>query len=351
MVAGRIVGSAFLACIFAFFFAVPSYELIITQFPHYQTFDSWNECYELVTCYEQACVLEAGWVNEDFAGMETLHTGFDIRNWWVKSGRTTSNTFRDNGTTLACDVLTTGPCGDATSGHGNYIYAEASGCFGSRFRARSPYFVFTQSPASLSFSYYMFGQGIDPNVTQYGLQPDGSYMPSAVLAWFISYDNGTTYNLLKEYYGQEAPVFPNGPWFRDTVTIHFTVPLPVLVVFRLEAIAPGNFYGYGSQRVWQGDIAVDDVLITQFNASNITTPYIQPTINSTTPTPVPINHNTGNLGGGGGGLSNGAIAGIVVGVVGGLCCLCLLLLLLILLVLLIVSPRKPSGGGGGGGGL
>jgi len=258
-----------------------------------------------------------------------------MRDWWVKSGITSSNVFQSNGTILGGNELVTGPCGDATSGEGNYIYAEASGCFGAHFRIRSPWVLFTKSVASIAYSYYLYGQAINPSPTQFA-----ETVVPATLAFYISYDNGSTWDLLKMYNGVENPSTPNAPWLRDTIPLSITVPLPALVVFRIEAVAAGNWYGYGSERVWEADMAIDDVLITEQGASNVTVPYIDPPTNVTSPTPQPPPNN-GNLGGGGGGLSNGAIAGIVVGIVAGLCCLCCLLLLLLLLVLLIISPRKP----------
>jgi len=172
-------------------------------------------------------------------------------------------------------------------------------------------------------------------------------------------DNGTNWIDINAaaLTGQQQTA-PTDPWIQQLWTIDAlltagtpTVANPAIVQYRFIAITGGQ---RNNGNWWQGDMAIDDVLFTQLNAGNTTTPFIDPpppdnnqTVNTPTAAPPPPD----SVQGGDGGLSDGAIAGIVVGVIGGLCCLCCLLLLLVLIILLVVSPRKPPSKGGGGDGL
>src|SRR5437016_6256056 len=40
---------------------------LVTEFPHFQTFDSWDLCSFFGPCYAQSCPdLRGGWINEEF---------------------------------------------------------------------------------------------------------------------------------------------------------------------------------------------------------------------------------------------------------------------------------------------
>jgi len=313
-------------------------ELIISSYPHYQTFDSWPECWESCTCYEQPCPnLEGGWTNLMFAFSTISGTGFDEFNWWVKSGTTPSNTLIGTGATFSCPQVVTGPCGDATSGSGNYLYAEASGCYGARFRVTTPIFYFTNTTASISYDYYMYGACIVPAKLG-GL--NGPDLNPATLTVWLSYNNGSTWSqLLANHSGVEKPTTPGAAWINHAIPL--TLPyVPIFVQFLFQVNAAGSFSGYDAMRVFEADVAIDNVLVTELGASNITVPYIGPNSNGTGSTTSSSGTGGSGLVNGGDGISGGEIAGIVVGIIAGLCTLCCLMLLLGLALLLIFSPRK-----------
>jgi len=306
--------------ILSFVAFVSSSTLVITQFPHYQTFDSWDTCSFIGNCYEQACPsLKGGWTNPDFHSSPPFP--LDVRNWWVNTGPTTSNVNFTTGTPLPCDQVLTGPCGDHTSGSGKYLYAEASGCFGFYFKALSPLFVYTNANASVSLYYYMFGSNLN-TTNRFGY-----------LDLLVSVNNGSWISLVNVTGRQQTA--GDQPWIQFSQILDplfpavATASVPVIAQFMLWARAPGV---RGSGTFWKGDIAVDDFLATQAGASNVLVPYIDPNTNSTS--------STGE--GGDGGITDGDIAGIVVGVLGGLGLLCCCLLLLVLLLLLLISPRGPG---------
>jgi len=323
----------FFALIFFFSFSSSGYLLTITEsmLPHFQTFDSWPLCFYQGTCYEQACPdLNGGWNQLGFHPGGCCGYSFEERNWWVNFGETESNI--DNTVPslpfLPCAGRYTGPCEDHTMNNssGKYMYAEASACFGVYFEVSTPTFVFTANMVNVSFWYYMFGADLDRKAP-------------GQLAAFISFDNGTTYQVIANFTGQQQTV-ANEPWFQWSEIVDPLFPTtpsvinPVSVLFLFRAIAPG--FRTGNNEYWRGDIAIDDFFVTQAGATGPIVPYVDPP--PTPPPSGPTSH-----GGDGDGISGGQIAGIVVGVVGGLCLLCCCLLLLLLLLLLLISPRKPGG--------
>jgi len=323
-------------------------QLLVNDLPHFQTFDTWPQCNYPGTCYEKSCPdLLGGWKNGPFHGGPGSASGLDQRHWWILAGETSSNKFSlvdpNFGDPLPCDQLTTGPCFDHTfnNASGNYMYVEASACFGSTFTVYSPFISYTGSGASMSYWYYLFGAAMD----------DGGFLSTFTVDF--SSDNGSSWQNLRTFTGQQQAV--QDPWLQDLLTIDSflpgvpTVANPVIVQYRFLSVTGGE---RNNGDWWQGDMAIDDVLFTQTNAGNSSAPYVDPpppvnnqTINTPTAAPPPPD----TVQEGDGGLSDGAIAGIVVGVVGGLCCLCCLLLLLVIIILLVVSPRKPPSKGGGGG--
>lgn len=111
--------------------AIVAQSLVVTKFPHFQTFDSWSECNYPGTCYEQVrpatirrgmmmkmtmmkegkdspnvlavvCVVQecltlpAGWSNLP-AEAEPFYD--QIRGWWIIEGPTSSNL------KLSCDEV------------------------------------------------------------------------------------------------------------------------------------------------------------------------------------------------------------------------------------------------------
>jgi hypothetical protein len=70
-----------------------SQALVVTKFPHFQTFDSWNECNYAGTCYEKVrpivSVLLTTHVRQ-WLIVYTMHTYRSLRNAWTyrRDGRT-----------------------------------------------------------------------------------------------------------------------------------------------------------------------------------------------------------------------------------------------------------------------
>jgi len=219
------------------------------------------------------------------------------------------------------------------------MLAESSACFGSIFNIYSPYIAYSSAGSSISFWYYAFGAAMDDA----GHQGQFSVL--------FSTDNGTTWNnVIGAIVGQQQSV--GQAWLQSVTSMDGNLPRigtsddPVIVQYWFTVTTGGQ---RNNGDWWQGDYAFDDVIFTQNNASNVTSPYVAPPpVNTSAPTPPPSVAPPPVSVGSGDGLSTGAIVGIVVGVVGGLCCLLCLLLLLVLLILLIVSPRKPPSKGGDG---
>jgi len=142
-------------------------------YPYEQNFDSWNTSIPVTFCNEDGSVtLEDCWWN---LGGE----GFD---WDVYSGSTSSGL--------------TGPYDDV-SGGGNYIYTEASECFGATASVFSPVFNFTPlSEPELSFYYHMRGMTV------------GS------LSVDITTDGGTTWDSLWSLSGHQGII-----WFQEMLSL------------------------------------------------------------------------------------------------------------------------------------
>ena len=55
--------------------------LVVTEFPHFQTFDSWPDCWYDGLCYEQECTgLMGGWVNPEWHPPVAPYTT-DVYHW------------------------------------------------------------------------------------------------------------------------------------------------------------------------------------------------------------------------------------------------------------------------------
>jgi hypothetical protein len=317
-------------CVFA---ATPAFSrvLFIDQFPHFQTFDNFDNCYYDGTCYENRCDnLLSGWYSPVFRS--ALPDPPSIRHWWVIDQQTPSN-WDSSRTPVDCDNLNTGPCADHTSGvpgGGKYLYAESSACYNIIFHVVSPTFLFNNTGAVISFWYYIFG--VDVDITT-----------PARISIDLSINNGSWTEFFAIQGGQgERWNYARIP-IDDFIGNNATHAEPTPVTFRFVARtainnANDNFFS---------DVAIDDVYVTQNGAPNSSEPYIEP--NETRPPPIvpsPIVEEEG-----GDGLTDEEIIGIVIGIVGGACCLCCLLCLCLLALLLIISPRKPPDQQGGGGGL
>jgi len=291
--------------------------LFIDHFPHFQTFDSWNDCYYDGTCYENRCdKLSAGWYNPYFRAAKPDPPS--IRHWWVIDQQSPSNWDLDTRDPVACDQVRTGPCADHTTGiegKGKYMYAESTACFGITFEVRTPTFLFNNTGASISFWYYLFGEDVDG---------------TASIALDLSVNNGTWRNLWTVAGNKGQQWNYHIHYIQDIIGNNATTSDPTPVTFRFVAVTSSPSDAFYS------DLAFDDVYITQDDAPNTSEPYIEP--NDTKPLEVPSPVAGGD---GGDGLTDAEIAGIVVGIVGGACCLCCLLCLCLLALLLIISPRKP----------
>lgn len=80
-----------------------SQSLVVTKFPHFQTFDSWDECSYAGTCYEKECInLPAGWANVPIEAVEFYNQS---RNWWITEGQTSSNVDWETRNPLTCSEV------------------------------------------------------------------------------------------------------------------------------------------------------------------------------------------------------------------------------------------------------
>jgi len=207
-------------------------ELVVTTLPHYQTFDSWNECSYVGTCYELYCNnIQGGWVNPEFHPPVAPFTQ-EVRSWWVHEGPTTSNIDKTQGV-WPCANVQTGPCDDHTKGpggNGKYMYVDASACFGYYFRVNTPTIVYTNSSAVLS--YYQF---------LYGIDLDRTGQVRAYLNALMSLNNGTTWTVV---HTQSGHIQTNGSAAWDFVSINLdpffpspaTPSAPVVARFQFEYV-------------------------------------------------------------------------------------------------------------------
>lgn len=302
-----------------------SQALVVTKFPHFQTFDSWDECSYAGTCYEKECInLPAGWANVPVEAVEFYNQS---RNWWISEGQTSSNINYETGKPLTCSELLTGPCGDHTSTSGKYAYIEASGCYGSEFEFFSPTIMYTNESATVSFYYFMYGADMDATEGKATLTLSMKALNASSPSWVD----------VVAFTGQQQ-TSPTEAWRVHEANVDSLLPAtastsaPMAVQYRFRAVAAGT-RGL-TKDFFKSDIALDDVLFTQSGASKDTTPYVDPT---PTPSPSPANDAAP---GGGGGLKDWEIGTIVGSILGGLLLLALLLAAAVIILLLVISPRR-----------
>jgi len=309
--------------------AAISTTTLVTEFPHFQTFDSWDVCSFDGPCYAQSCdSLLGGWLNPEFHTIDPPTYNGTVYNWWVNKGPTTSNyNFTGNVAITNCSQVVTGPCYDHTMANssGGYLYAEASACQEDFLIVLSPPVEFSNSGALLSFWYYMFGSDLNINRHKGRLEVAVSVEGGAYLTFFNH--SGDSQTRITDPWVQVNQsldsFFPSNINENNTVTAQF----------RFRAFIAGD-----DDAFWRADIAIDDVLFTQNGASSDLVPYVDPPPQNNTQPVGPTAIDTG-----GDGISGGQIAGIVIGVVGGLLLCCLFLTALVIGLLLLISPRKPGG--------
>jgi len=316
-----------------------------TALPYYQTFDSWDECFYDGVCYEKQCNhLRGNMYNPLFVGRLPNPPGA-IRHWWVKAGQTPSN-WDSTRKPVACGSMVTGPCNDHTFGNssGKYLYAESSACFGVAFHVITPSIAFTNTTKSVAFKYFFFGADLKAA----GANP-------AKLFLDYTLDNATTWNTITTITANaptsNVQASSTAAWNSyNSGSLDATLGAsPVTVIFRLRALTAGII---DVSNLWKGDLALDDLIITQDGAPPPTVPYVDFNCTATGTCGPPLQTTSGggvtNVSkGDGDGLTDGEIAGIVIGIVGGALFLCCLLLCLLLLLLLLISPRKPPSGDDG----
>lgn len=150
----------------------------INTYPYLQDFDLFTICN--TTCNDGGCAsafTAEGWIN----------TLGDDGDWSVWAGTTSS--------------LNTGPTGDHTSGNGNYLYVETSGCNNTDIIFETPCFDLSplQAP-NLLFWYHMYG------ATMGSLNLEINNGTGWTSIWTLSGDQGNAWNLatvsLNQYAGQ-----------------------------------------------------------------------------------------------------------------------------------------------------
>lgn len=73
-----------------------SQSLVVTKFPHFQTFDSWDECSYAGTCYEKV---------SSSPPIEAVEFYNQSRNWWITEGQTSSNVDWETRNPLTCSEV------------------------------------------------------------------------------------------------------------------------------------------------------------------------------------------------------------------------------------------------------
>lgn len=140
----------------------------VNTYPYLETFDNTITC--TPNCNDGVCILTNGWENPDG----------DTDDWEVNTGGTTS--------------FSTGPSGDHTTGFGNYIYTETSGCTNKEFYVESPCFDFTPLTVPLvTFWYHAFGA----TMGTYTLQIDTVGQGNFIDLWSITGDQGDVWKEVK----------------------------------------------------------------------------------------------------------------------------------------------------------
>lgn len=143
---------------------------IITNLPYIENFDSWNDCNSFCSdgsCAGLAFVTTPGWKN----------ASGDDSDWSIIDGATGSTN--------------TGPSGDHTTGNGNYIYTEASGCNSNDFYMQLPCFDFVNLFApEISFWYHMWGG----QMGTLAVEVDTSGVGNWIQVWSLTGDQGNQWN-------------------------------------------------------------------------------------------------------------------------------------------------------------
>lgn len=186
---------------------------IISTFPHVEDFESFTFCDPQYGCELASCTLSGGWSNIQNG------SGDDI-DWHAFSGST--------------PTPSTGPDTDFNpgTGTGQYLYIEASLCFGREARMLSPCFDLSASTSpALAFAYHMYGVNID--ALHIDIFDGETWTPDA---WTISGDQGNQ-------------------WNPDTVDL--TSFVGKIITFRFRAASGPERYS---------DIAIDDVRIIEQGA-------------------------------------------------------------------------------------
>jgi hypothetical protein len=189
----------------------------VSTYPYLETFDNMGLCTAI--CTDGACAL-TGWENP---------LG-DTDDWEVASGATSS--------------FATGPDADHTSGFGNYLFTETSGCNNKEFYAESPCFDLTPLNVPLvTFWYHAFGA----TMGVYTLQIDTVGLGNWIDLWSTTGDQGNVWKEVK------IPMFGYGD---------------KQAKFRMKAVTGSSF---------TSDFAFDDFRVSelpQFDASTqaITSP-------------------------------------------------------------------------------
>ncbi|QNR25777.1 T9SS-dependent choice-of-anchor J family protein [Croceimicrobium hydrocarbonivorans] len=180
----------------------------VTSYPYLENFDSQSTC---GTSCTSVCTLTAGgWTNSTT----------DDKDWAVDASGTSSSS--------------TGPSGDHTTGTGNYIYTEASSCYGKVADLISPVFDFTSlTNPSLEFYYHMYGQSM------------GS------LEVFVSTDGGTSWTNALFSLSGEQQTSNSDPYLQAEVPL-CAYAGQSSVTIRITGTTGTNFYS---------DMAIDDIQV------------------------------------------------------------------------------------------
>jgi hypothetical protein len=238
----------------------------ISTFPYTQNFDSWTTYSPPFGCTPDGSIaLGTCWLNQ---------TGDDL-DWLVRSGSTGSSG--------------TGPSSDHTTGSGNYIYTEASGCNSSTGAVLSPEFDFTGVFPKLSFWYHMWGGQMGTLSVQ--ASTDGGSTWSADL-WSLAGDQGNAWieaNIgLGAYAGESSVIFRftgvTGIGFESDIAIDdvsITLITDPTFTFNPDSVNYGecplnNFSSeyytqeFVAQNIGPGTITVSSVSLTGADASEFT---------------------------------------------------------------------------------
>lgn len=125
----------------------------VSSFPYEENFDSWSLC-NSGNCTSLSCPAPNGWTQPSS----------DNRDWYVRDNNTPS--------------FETGPDFDHTTGSGNYLYTENSGCSNQLVDLESPWFDFSGIPVGFGikagFWYHMYGSNMGTLRFDYRIDNAGS---------------------------------------------------------------------------------------------------------------------------------------------------------------------------------